>query len=94
MKTATGIKQFQADRGCGKWFNALFEVVKRRDYCQPELALEPSSSGSSNKSFDDTDHSREDASDGGLFVPKKNVMKVQSSKHKLDSLTSKISSTL
>ena len=62
-------------------------MVKTRDSCQPELALEPSSSGSSNKSFDDTDHSREDASDGSLFVPKRNVMKVKSSKHKLDSLT-------
>lgn len=86
VKTATGITRFQEDRGYGKWFNALFEVVKTRDSCQPELALEPSSSGSSNKSFDDTDNSREDGSDGGLFVPKSNVMKVQSSKHKLDSL--------
>ncbi|XP_068694637.1 uncharacterized protein [Montipora foliosa] len=92
VKTATGIKRFQEDRGYGKWFNALFEVVKTRDSCQPELALEPSSSGtcSSNKSFDDTDHIREDASDGGLFVPKRNVMKVQSSKHKVDSVTSQV----
>ena len=90
VKTATGIRRFQEDRGYGNWFNASFEVVKRRGSCQPELALEPSSSGSSNKSFDDTDHSREDASYGGLFVPKRNVMKMQSSKHKLDSLTSQV----
>ena len=90
VKTATGIKRFQEDRGYGKWFNALFEVVKTRGSCQPELALEPSSSGSSDKSFDDTDHIREDASDGGLSVPKRNVMKVQSSKHKLDSVTSQV----
>lgn len=66
--------------------NALFVVVKTRDSYQPELALEPSSS-TFNESFDGTEDSREDASDGGLFVPKVNVKKVQSSKNKLDSLT-------
>ena len=35
VKTVTGIKRFQEDRGYGKWFNALFEVLKRRDSCQP-----------------------------------------------------------
>ena len=31
QKTATGIKRFQEDRGFGKWFSTLFEVVKTRD---------------------------------------------------------------
>ena len=41
-KTATGIKRLQEDQGLGKWFTALFEVVKTRESCQPDLALEPS----------------------------------------------------
>ena len=47
QKTATGIKRYQEDRGFGKWFDALFDVVKTRDSCQPEQALEPSISSSS-----------------------------------------------
>ena len=47
QKTATGIKRYQEDRGFGKWFNALFDVVKTRDSCQPEWALKPSTSSSS-----------------------------------------------
>ena len=47
QKTATGIKRYQEDRGFGKWFNALFDMVKTRDSCQPEQALEPSTSSSS-----------------------------------------------
>ena len=46
-KTATGTKRYQEDRGFGKWFKALFDVVKTRDSCQPERALEPSTSSSS-----------------------------------------------
>ena len=42
QKTATGIKRYQEDRGFGKWFIALFDVVKTRNSCQPERALEPS----------------------------------------------------
>lgn len=47
QKTATGIKRYQEDRGFGKWFNALFDVVKTTDSCQPKWALEPSTSSSS-----------------------------------------------
>ena len=47
QKTATGIKRYQEDCGFRKWFNALFDVVKTRDSCQPEHALEPSRSSSS-----------------------------------------------
>ncbi len=43
LKTATGIKRFQEERGFGKWFSALFGLIKSRDSCKPELALEPSS---------------------------------------------------
>ena len=47
QKTATGIKRYQEDHGFGKWFNALFDVVKTRDSCRPERAVEPSTSSSS-----------------------------------------------
>ena len=46
QKSATGIKRFQEDQALGKWFTTLFEVVKTRESCQPNLALEPSASGS------------------------------------------------
>ena len=41
IKTATGIKRFQDDKGYGAWFNQLFSLVRTRDSCQPELAVEP-----------------------------------------------------
>ena len=43
-KTSTGVKRFQDDKGYSNWFNQLFEVVKTRDSCRPELAVEPSAS--------------------------------------------------
>ena len=44
IKTSTGIKRFQEERELGEWFNQLFPVVRTRDSCQPEHAVEPSSS--------------------------------------------------
>ena len=43
MKTASGIKRFQEDKGYGKWFNQLLPLVQTRASCQPEQAIEPSS---------------------------------------------------
>ncbi|PFX22343.1 hypothetical protein AWC38_SpisGene13176 [Stylophora pistillata] len=42
IKTATGIKWFLDDKGYGAWFDKLFAIVKTRDSCQPEQAIEPS----------------------------------------------------
>ena len=42
MTTGTGIKRLQDSKGYGKWFNQLFQLVKSRDSCQPEQAVEPS----------------------------------------------------
>ena len=42
MKTASGIERFVEERGCGKWFDLLYALVKTRDSCQPENACEPS----------------------------------------------------
>lgn len=63
-------------------------MVKARDCCQPDQALEPSSSCSnSDKSFDDADDSTER---GELFVPKKTVRKRQLAKEKLESIKLKV----
>ena len=43
IRNATGIERFQDEKGFGKWFNMLFPLVKTRDSCQPDLAVEPSS---------------------------------------------------
>ena len=47
IKTATGIKRFQENRGLGQWFKTLFAVVKTRDSCQPDQAVEPPFRGKS-----------------------------------------------
>ena len=44
IQTATGIKRLIEDKGFGKWFGLLFPLVKSRDSCQPEQAIEPSTS--------------------------------------------------
>ena len=41
VKTGTGIKRIQ-EKSYGAWCNQLFELVKTRDSCQPEMAVEPS----------------------------------------------------
>ncbi len=51
MKTASGIKRFQEEHGYGPWFNQLFALVKTRDSCQPEQAIEPSAQGSETSSL-------------------------------------------
>ena len=82
IKTATGIKRFQEDRGLGNWFKPLFAVVQTRDSCQPDQAIEPSSleqstsseksskSADADKSLQDDLENNED-SEGGLFIPVK-----------------------
>jgi len=42
MKTASGVVRFQEERGYGIWFSSLFALVKTRDSCQPDQAIEPS----------------------------------------------------
>ena len=41
IKTGTGIKRFQEQKRYGAWFQKLYEVVKTRDSCQPEQAIDP-----------------------------------------------------
>ena len=80
IRTATGIKRSQEDRGPANWFKPLFEVVQTRDSCQPDQAIEaPSleqstSSETSTKSADSDKCSQDhlennEDSEGGLFIP-------------------------
>lgn len=34
------------EKGFGKWFDALFPLIKGRDSCQPEQSIEPSAAPS------------------------------------------------
>lgn len=68
IQTATGIKRFIEEKGYGKWFDGLFPLIKSRDSCQPEQAIEPSASVSSSSTstpvnFPDKDNDDEDDDD-------------------------------
>ena len=78
MKTASGIKRFQEEKNYGAWFNQLFELVKTRESCQPEQAIEPGeqSSDSPNQSLN-LDDSAQD-----FFIPVKKDARKSSHKEK------------
>ena len=74
IKTGTGIKRFQDEKGFGSWFNKLFALVETRDSCNPEKAVEPSAT---TKPIDESD--TEDLNDGeNIFVPIKSTKKKSS----------------
>lgn len=62
IKTATGIKRFVDEKKYGKWFDQLFPIVKTRDSCQPEMAMEPSAT---------KDFKEEEPQEKKQFVPVK-----------------------
>ena len=41
------MKRFNEEKGYGKWFDALFPLIKSRDSSQPEQSVEPSTSNCS-----------------------------------------------
>ena len=43
QKTASGIKRFQYQKELGHWFNTYLPLMKTRESCQPDQAVEPSS---------------------------------------------------
>ena len=77
IKTATGIKRFLDDKGYGTWFDKLFAIVKSRDSCQPDQALEPSTlefvqnEGESSSGTDKILETESEDKPGKLFVPRK-----------------------
>ena len=77
IKTATGIKKIQRDKGYGAWFDQLFALIRTRDSCKPESATEPSA----NK--DDHEEAGKDDDDDNIAVtPKKIYVPVRSKKNK------------
>ncbi len=42
FKTATGISNYKDEKNYSKWFDMLFPLIKSRESCQPEQAMEPS----------------------------------------------------
>ena len=47
IKTATGIDRIEEEKNYGPWFAVLFALLKTRDSCHPDRAIEPMASGSS-----------------------------------------------
>ena len=70
MKTATGIKRLQDEKGYGPWFDQLFALVKTRNSCQPEQAIEPSIVDSEKDMASSSSASTSTISDD-FFVPSK-----------------------
>lgn len=78
IKTATGIKRFQEDKGYSAWFKHLFPLVQSRDSCQPEMAIEPSASINSDTSKSSSEPQENDQSETKnkkQFVPLKKIKK-------------------
>ena len=44
VKTSTGVKRVQDEKQLGAWLNQLFPLVQTRDSCNPDMAVEYSSS--------------------------------------------------
>ena len=94
IKTSTGIKRFQEERELGEWFNQLFPVVRTRDSCQPEHAVEPSSSEGVDRAKNDYASSspgHEEGTDSStgtkMFVPKRSGQKKISKREDVASTT-------
>lgn len=71
IKTGTGIKRFQEDKSYGSWFQKLYEVIKTRDSCQPDQAIEPRaiSSTPTVPSEDTSESEASSANQSNVFVP-------------------------
>lgn len=79
IKTATGVKCFQDEKNYGVWFDRLFELVKTRDSCRPDLATEPLMNVSVTDCNDDVDNEDQDLAkdhpSAQRFVPVKTAPK-------------------
>ena len=81
IKSASGIKRFQDDKEYGDWFQSLYAIVKTRDACQPDLAIEPSAKGtiqsSTSTSEESPSTSQGEKNGKKLFVPVKRNKKAK-----------------
>ena len=91
IKTATGVKRFQDDKDYGVWFDRLFELVKTRDSCRPDLATERSMNvpvTDCNDDVDDEDQGLDrDQPSTQLFVPVKTAPKRKRKSNNTEILT-------
>jgi hypothetical protein len=72
IKTATGIKKIQREKGYGAWFDQLFALIKTRDSCRPEMATEPSANKDeeqAGKDDDDDDDESVEVTPKKVYVP-------------------------
>lgn len=95
IKTASGVQNFIRERGHGAAFNQLYALVKTRDSCNPEKAVEPSASSivniESNNETEVSDVNCETSDTGGK-EEKKQFVPVRSKKrnNKEDTLSEAI----
>ena len=84
MKSGSGIKRFQEERGYGASFHQLFSLVKTRDSCQPEQAIEPDNEVSyieDNSSISELAATSSTSSESpAFFLPTKKTSKVKARK--------------
>ncbi len=80
IKTGSGIKRFQEDKGFGAWFNKLFPLVQTRDSCNPEKAVEPSATISTTVESNTEDDLHQEEKTEKPFVPIKSIKKKSSNK--------------
>jgi hypothetical protein len=66
IKTATGVQNFIRERGYGATFNHLYALVKTRDSCNPEKAVEPSAPSVANSELSDVTEAFEDNGNGSF----------------------------
>ncbi len=72
VKTASGVKRFVDSKGYGNWFNLLYPLVKTRDSCKPENAIEPSAKhDDGDKESGSEDSANKVEGDKEMFVPVK-----------------------
>ena len=74
IKTKRGIKRFQDSQGYRKWFPTIFAVVKTRESCQPQQAIEPSPSPSPRFSLSQVDKVTDDdleSTENEIFISRK-----------------------
>ena len=85
IKTASGVQNFLRERGYGATFNQLYAIVKTRDSCNPEKAVEPSAPSASNAGSDD----ETEIFDGAQEKEEKQFVPVRNRKrrHKDDTLS-------
>lgn len=85
IKTASGVQNFIRERGYGAAFNQLYALVKTRDSCNPEKAVEPSALSVENfelsKEREESDGNCE-ISDTGGKEEKKQFVPVRGKKRK------------